>query len=74
MENRRPYRRRYFNPLTLDDLIAAAEAAKAKSPLGGETVVCFCEDDREYVELTRTALDTDAEHPEDGALFLVCIN
>jgi hypothetical protein len=60
--------------VTLDDLIAAALAAKAKSPLGGDTVVCLCENDREYVELTCTALDTDPEHPEDGAHFLVCIN
>lgn len=60
--------------LTLDELIAAALEAKAKSPLGGGTVVHHCENDREYIAATRAILDTDPECPEDGAVFLVCIN
>jgi len=59
--------------LTLDQLIAAALDAKAKSPLGGGTVVHLCERDREYIPFNRVLLDTDTAHPEDGAVFLVCI-
>ena len=60
--------------MTLDELIAAALDAKAKSPLGGGTVVYHCENDREYIPSTRALLDTDPDHPEDGAVFLVCVN
>jgi hypothetical protein len=59
--------------LTLDELITDALAAKEKSPLGGGTVVHHCEEDREYIAATKAFLDTDPEHPEDGAVFLVCI-
>jgi hypothetical protein len=55
--------------LTLDSLIEAATEAKANSPLGGETVVHLCEQDREYIAIGGTLLDVD----EDGAVFLVCI-
>jgi hypothetical protein len=55
--------------ITLDKLIAAATEAKAKSPLGGDTVVHLCEYEREYIPINGTLLDVD----EDGAVFLVCI-
>lgn len=60
--------------LTLDQLIAAALAARKHSPLGGETLAHLCETDREYMEVTYAALETEIESPEDGAVFLVCIN
>lgn len=72
-QQRQPERRVKGMSLTLDELIAAALDAKARSPLGGETVVHHCENDREYISATRAVLDTDPEHPEDGAVFLVCI-
>ena len=56
--------------LTLDDLIAAALDAKAKSPLGGGTVVHLCEREREYIAFTKALLESD----EDGAVFLLCLD
>ena len=48
--------------MTLDQLIIAAIEAKAKSPLGGDTIVHLCEDDLEYTTAAQAVLDTEIEH------------
>lgn len=54
--------------MSIDDLIAALQKAREESCLGGETVVCLCEDEREYTQLTSVALDHD---PNDASA--VCL-
>jgi hypothetical protein len=56
--------------MTIDELIAIAAGAREVSPLGGRTVVCLCEYEREYEEITRATLDTGS----DSAVFLVCVD
>lgn len=55
--------------LTLDELIAKAIKAREESKLGGGTVVCLCEQQREYIEFTDAKLDQD----EDGAVFILLL-
>lgn len=55
--------------ITIDELIEKLQDARNKTPLGGNVVVCLCEDDREYVSFTEAKLDAD----KDGAIFILVI-
>jgi hypothetical protein len=57
--------------MSIDDLIEKLISAKnnPKNKFGGNTVVCFCEDNEPYTSIGKAEL----EHDEDGCVFLLQI-
>ncbi len=52
--------------ITIDQAIEALMIAKRRSPLGGNTVVCLCEEDIEYMTFADIGIETDSH----GAICL----
>ncbi len=58
-------------PLTIESLLNRLCRIAAKSPLGAKTVVCLCEEDREYIHFVGTSLDKD---DSGGAVALIKVS
>lgn len=56
--------------ITIDDAIIQLTKLREKSPLGGETVIVLCEQDREYEEFHEITLGTDPDMGEPNGLIL----
>ncbi len=56
--------------VTISEAIKILTEAAECSPLGGDTVIHLCEDEREYLPFDRARLDAD----DAGAVFLFCLN
>jgi len=54
--------------MTIDEAIAKLTELKGKSKLGGETVLCVCLPDIEYIEVDDIKVDND----QHGAIALMC--